>query len=66
MLARSTVKPANTVIKIIVDGIPIISEETAASPKVGEAKAAPAPAVIFRNSRRFTSNFDMDYSYFLW
>jgi hypothetical protein len=46
--------------------MPIILEETAGCPKVGMAKAAPDPAAIFRNSRRFTSNFDMDYSYFLW
>src|SRR5207237_6103292 len=35
-------------------------------PEVGMAKAAPAPAVIFRNSRRFTSTFNMGYAYFLW
>ena len=46
--------------------MPIIVEETAVCPEVGMAKAAPAPAVILRNSRRFTSNFNMDYSYFLW
>jgi hypothetical protein len=39
---------------------------TAVCPEVGIAKAAPAPAVIFRNSRRFTSNFNPDYSCFLW
>ena len=41
-------------------------EETAVCPEGGMAKAAPAPAVIFRNSRRFTSDFNMDHSYFLW
>jgi len=46
--------------------MPIIFEETKVCPEVGMAKAAPVPAAIFRNSRRFTSNFDMDYSYFLW
>jgi hypothetical protein len=35
--------------------MPIILEETALCPEVGMAKAAPAPAVIFRKSRRFTS-----------
>src|SRR6185437_4548573 len=35
--------------------MPIILEETAVCPKVGMARAAPAPALIFRNSRRFTS-----------
>jgi hypothetical protein len=35
-------------------------------PQVGMAKAAPAPAVIYRNTRRFTSNFNMGYFYFLW
>src|SRR5690348_6607630 len=46
--------------------MPIILEETAVCPKAGMAKAAPAPAVIFRKSRRFTSWLNMDYSYFLW
>jgi hypothetical protein len=46
--------------------MPIILERTTVCPEVGMAKAAPAPAVILRNSRRFTSNFNMDYSYFLW
>jgi len=32
----------------------------------GMAKAAPAPAAIFMNSRRFTSNPGINVSYFLW
>jgi hypothetical protein len=35
-------------------------EVVAACPEVGMAKAAPAPAVSLRNSRRFTSDFNMD------
>jgi hypothetical protein len=46
--------------------MPIILEETAGCPEVGMAKAAPAPAVIFKNSRRFTSDLNMNYSYFVW
>jgi hypothetical protein len=37
--------------------MPIILEEAAALDEVGIAKAAPAAAEIFRNSRRFTSGF---------
>src|SRR4051812_35325735 len=39
----------------------ILLEETAACPRDGIARAALAPAVIFRNSRRFTSEFNMDF-----
>ena len=46
--------------------MPIILEETAAWPEFGMAKAAPATAEIFRNSRRFKSDFNMDYSYLFW
>jgi hypothetical protein len=36
--------------------MPIILDEAAACADVDIAKAAPAPAAILRNSRRFTSN----------
>jgi hypothetical protein len=39
---------------------------TAVCPRVGIAKAAPAPAVIFRNLRRFRSDFSMDFSVYCW
>src|SRR5215467_12367806 len=39
--------------------MPTILEKVAASLGVGMATAAHVPAVIFRNSRRFTSNLDM-------
>jgi hypothetical protein len=43
--------------------MPIILEDAAVCPGAGIAKAALAPAAIFRNSRRFTSALDMDCSY---
>src|SRR5215471_19464130 len=36
--------------------MPIIFDEAAVSPRVGMASAALAPAVIFKNSRRLTSD----------
>src|ERR1700751_5193203 len=43
--------------------MPIIFEEAVAGAGLGMVSAAPAPAAIFRNSRRFTSN-PMDKSFF--
>ena len=37
----------------------MVFAETAVCPDAGIAKAAPAPAAIFRNSRRFTSQLNM-------
>src|SRR6202789_3619133 len=44
--------------------MPIILEGTAVCPMIGMAKAVPAPAAIFRNSRRFTSQLIMRCSLF--
>jgi hypothetical protein len=46
--------------------MPIILERAALCAEFGMAKAAPAPAVSLRNSRRFTSGFNMDFSYLFW
>jgi hypothetical protein len=43
--------------------MPIILVDAAVCPGAGMAKAAPAPAAIFKNSRRFTSILNMDDSY---
>src|ERR1044072_9801023 len=40
--------------------MPIILEEPVPFPKVGNARAAPAAAATFMNSRRFTSSPDME------
>ena len=50
---------------IIRTWMPIILAETAPCPKFGMAKAAPVPAAIFTKSRRFRSNFNVDYPYCL-